>query len=337
MKNPKVYMDIGIAGAPVGRIVFELYADTTPITAENFRALCTGEKGNGKSGKPLHYKGLTFDFVTRANYGKDVGARGNEESIYGKDFPNENSVKKHKGPGVLSMTHRVKNRNNSMFFISTSAERQLDGVCVVFGRVVAGMHVVYAIQNCEKEVKSKRVIILDCGQLKVTNPRVFMDIEIARAPAGRIVFELFADTTPITAENFRALCTGEKGKGKSGKPLHYKGLSFDFVTRAKYGTDVGARGNEESIYGKDFPNENSIRKHTGPGVLSMSHRVMNRNNSIFFICTSAERKLDGVCVVFGNVVQGMDVVFAIQLSENEVKHKRVIIANCGQLKDDDCV
>ncbi|KAL8119426.1 uncharacterized protein LOC141724276 [Apium graveolens] len=338
MTNPKVFMDIEIAGELAGRIVFELFADTNPITAENFRALCTGEKGMGKSGKPLYYRRLPFDFVTQRSYGTDVGACGNEESIYGEDFPSENFVRKHEGPGFLSMTHREENCNNSMFFICTSEEKQLDGVCVVFGKVVDGMDVVYAIQDSEEEVNKKRVIIVDCGQLiNMKNPKVFMDIEIAGTPTGRVVFELFADTNPITAENFRVLCTGEKGKGESGKPLHYKGLPFDIFTCKYYGTDVGVTGNEESIYGEYFPHENFVHKHAKPGVLSMTHKVVNRNNSSFFISTSAESQLDGVCVVFGKVVGGMDVVYAIQNSETQVYDRSVIIINCGQLKDTDFI
>lgn len=334
-------MDIEIAGQTAGRIVFELFADTTPVTAENFRALCTGEKGIGKCGKPLYYRRLTFDFVTRNSCGTDVGACGNEESIYGQDFPDENFVIKHEGPGFLSMTHPAEVKvNNSRFFITTSAERHLDGRCVVFGKVVDGMNVVYAIQNSEEEVHKKRVIIVDCGELKMANnPKVFMDIEIAGTYTGRIVFVLFADTTPLTAENFRALCTGEKGKGRSGKPLHYKGLPFDIFTRENYGTDVGATGNKESIYCADFPVENFVHKHTGPGVLSMTDtNAANRlYNTSFFISTSGERGFDGACVVFGRVIGGMDVVYAIQNSETQVRNKRVIIINCGQLKDSDYV
>merc|ERR1711963_350408 len=63
MSNPRVYFDITIGGAPAGRIVMELFADQTPKTAENFRALCTGEKGTGRSGKPLHYQGSSFHRV----------------------------------------------------------------------------------------------------------------------------------------------------------------------------------------------------------------------------------------------------------------------------------
>ncbi|MQL36421.1 peptidylprolyl isomerase, partial [Escherichia coli] len=99
MPNPKVFFDMTIGGQPAGRIVFELYADTTPRTAENFRALCTGEKGVGRSGKPLHFKGSAFHRVI-PNFmcqGGDFTAGNGTggESIYGAKFADENFIKKH--------------------------------------------------------------------------------------------------------------------------------------------------------------------------------------------------------------------------------------------------
>ncbi|WOH10536.1 hypothetical protein DCAR_0730005 [Daucus carota subsp. sativus] len=175
------------------------------------------------------------------------------------------------------------------------------------------------------------------------NPKVFMDIEIAGTPAGRIIFELFSDTTPKTAENFRALCTGEKGNDNNSRPLHYKGHNFISAHRGKF---VLANGNEQSIYGPGyFMDENFVNKHTGPGILSMGNNGKHSNNSRFFICTSEYSAADFRNVVFGKVVDGMDVVYAIENSgERFIEHseslldiKHVVIADCGQLKQGDHV
>ncbi|XP_010548088.1 PREDICTED: peptidyl-prolyl cis-trans isomerase-like [Tarenaya hassleriana] len=169
------------------------------------------------------------------------------------------------------------------------------------------------------------------------NPRVFFDMAVGDAPAGRIVMELFADTTPVTAENFRALCTGEKGVGRSGKPLHYKGSTFHRVIpgfMCQGGDFTAGNGTGgESIYGAKFKDENFIRKHTGPGVLSMANSGPNTNGSQFFVCTEQTAWLDGKHVVFGQVVEGMDVVKAIEKvgSQSGRTSKRVVIADCGQL------
>ncbi|XP_048429712.1 peptidyl-prolyl cis-trans isomerase [Pyrus x bretschneideri] len=171
----------------------------------------------------------------------------------------------------------------------------------------------------------------------MVNPKVFFDMTIGGQPAGRIVMELFADTTPRTAENFRALCTGEKGTGRSGKPLHYKGSAFHRVIpgfMCQGGDFTAGNGTGgESIYGAKFADENFKKKHTGPGILSMANAGPGTNGSQFFICTAKTEWLDGKHVVFGQVIEGLDVVKNIEKvgSGQGRTSKPVVVADCGQL------
>ena len=169
--NPRVYFDITLDGAPAGRIVFELFADVTPKTAENFRALCTGEKGNGNSGKPLHYKGSGFHrIITKFMCQGGDFTRGNGtggESIYGEKFADENFKLKHEKPYLLSMANAGPGTNGSQFFITTVPTPWLDGKHVVFGKVVEGEDVVKKMEaaGSQSGSTSKKVVIADSGQL----------------------------------------------------------------------------------------------------------------------------------------------------------------------------
>ncbi|KAL4557480.1 hypothetical protein LXL04_035660 [Taraxacum kok-saghyz] len=174
---------------------------------------------------------------------------------------------------------------------------------------------------------------------KMANPKVFFDILIGKMKAGRIVMELFADVTPKTAENFRALCTGEKGLGISGKPLHYKGSAFhriipNFMCQGGDFTRGNGTGGE-SIYGAKFADENFNIKHMGPGTLSMANAGPNTNGSQFFICTEKTSWLDGKHVVFGKVVDGYSVVKEMEKcgSDGGTTSSKVVIEDCGEVKE----
>ena len=174
---------------------------------------------------------------------------------------------------------------------------------------------------------------------RAENPQVFMDFSVGGKDVGRIVFELRADVVPKTAENFRCLCTGEKGIGKMGKPLHYKGCTLhrvipQFMCQGGDFTHGNGRGGE-SIYGERFADENFTLKHTGPGLLSMANCGPNTNGSQFFITTVPCPWLDGHHVVFGEVKKGMNVLKTLEMygSESGMPMKTIAITDCGELKE----
>merc|ERR1712014_231928 len=170
------------------------------------------------------------------------------------------------------------------------------------------------------------------------NPKVFFDMSIGGNSAGRVVFELYADTVPKTVENFRCLCTGEKGMGTQGKALHFKGSKFHrvipgFMCQGGDFTRGDGRGGE-SIYGGRFADESfagKAGKHTGPGCLSMANAGPNTNGSQFFVCTGQTPHLDGKHVVFGQVVEGYNVIQAIEAvgSRSGKCSAQVLISDCG--------
>uniref|UniRef100_A0A7N0UCB3 Peptidyl-prolyl cis-trans isomerase n=1 Tax=Kalanchoe fedtschenkoi TaxID=63787 RepID=A0A7N0UCB3_KALFE len=173
MVNPRCYLDISIGGELEGRIVVELYSDVVPKTAENFRALCTGEKGVGpNTGVPLHYKGVCFHRVIKGFMlqGGDISARDGTggESIYGLKFDDENFELKHERKGMLSMANSGPNTNGSQFFITTTRTSHLDGKHVVFGKVIKGLGIVRSIEHVplgDGDCPAVDVIIADCGEI----------------------------------------------------------------------------------------------------------------------------------------------------------------------------
>ncbi|CAM9898139.1 unnamed protein product [Ascophyllum nodosum] len=170
--NPVVFFDVTIGGAPAGRIKMELFKDTSPKTAENFRQFCTGE--HRREGIPAGYKGSPFhrvikDFMLQGgDFVKGDGT--GRMSIYGEKFADENFDLRHTGPGLLSMANSGPNTNGCQFFITTAKADWLDGLHVVFGKVLdpSSMLTVRKIENVSTGANNKprlAVVVQECGEL----------------------------------------------------------------------------------------------------------------------------------------------------------------------------
>ncbi|XP_067879384.1 peptidyl-prolyl cis-trans isomerase A-like [Heterodontus francisci] len=164
----------------------------------------------------------------------------------------------------------------------------------------------------------------------MANPKVYFDIGIGGKPAGRITFELRKDVVPKTAENFHQLCLKKQGEGFKGSIFHR--IIPGFMCQGGDFTNGNGTGGK-SIYGKKFADENFTLEHTGKGILSMANAGPDTNGSQFFICLAKTTWLDGKHVVFGKVIDGADVMDAMEAkgSQSGKTSAVVSIIDCGEL------
>ena len=187
-------------------------------------------------------------------------------------------------------------------------------------------------------ILSTLVAVALADTLDTVTQKVFFDIEVAGESAGRVVFGMFGDTVPKTVKNFATLADGSAGVGNAGKPLHFKGSKFHRIIpgfMAQGGDFTAGNGTGgESIYGNKFADENFTLLHTKPFLLSMANAGPNTNGSQFFITLAETPWLNGRHTVFGEVIEGQDVVKALEKigSGSGKTSQEAVIADCGILE-----
>ncbi|XP_053953156.1 peptidyl-prolyl cis-trans isomerase D [Anastrepha ludens] len=233
--NPLVFFDITIGNEFAGRMVIELRKDVVPKSAENIRALCTGEKGNGKLGKQLHYKGIRFHKVTRvyvAQSGDVVNKDGTSgESIYGPIFEDENFTLLHEEGAISMANYGEPNTNNSQFFIVAVSCNNLDGTNVVVGKVLRGLAIISDMELVSNEdgVPEEDIIITDCGEIHAGEDWGFLDNDETDDKLPPYPRDWDKKFTPYTGDEMIALLTGIRSAGN-----HFFTQQRYYEARRKY-------------------------------------------------------------------------------------------------------
>ncbi|XP_062982267.1 ranBP2-like and GRIP domain-containing protein 4 isoform X3 [Elgaria multicarinata webbii] len=224
--------------------------------------------------------------------------------------------------------------NNAMVWTATDhadGEAKIEQLAVRFKNQELADLFKRRFEECQLSLSElqKGHISLAAELSKETNPVVYLEVSAEEEPLGHITIELFSNIVPRTAENFRALCTGEKGFGFKNSVFHR--IIPDFVCQGGDITKHDGTGGK-SIYGDSFEDENFEIKHTGPGLLSMANHGRDTNNSQFFITLKKAEHLDFNHVVFGFVKDGMDVVKKMEtFGSSKGVSKRIVITDCGQI------
>ncbi|XP_033119735.1 peptidyl-prolyl cis-trans isomerase B-like [Anneissia japonica] len=345
-----VTMDISIGGKAAGPITIALFGNEVPRTVKNFVSLA-GKKGKeGYKGSKFHR--VVKDFMMQGgDFLTDDGT--GSTSIYGKYFDDENFDLKHHDAGWVAMANAGPNTNGHQFYIITKPAEWLNGRNVVFGKVVEGMDTVDKMADVKTDSKQKPVqdivitdsrvvdssaqVSYDDGEVDaLVTKEAYMDISIGGEAVGRIVIGLCEKIAPRTIKNFEAFLTNPTIKeGYKGSIFHRVIADFmiqggDFLEGNGYGFT--------SIYGEVFDDENFKLKNYGAGWVGMANKGVNTNGSQFYITTVKTPWLDGKHVVFGKVLEGMDVVRAIESNptgEKDKPIKEVVIEDCGVIKIDE--